>query len=166
MSSQTVLYLVIGVAVLGLLIYRQLVARPVQGSQRVMLILVIIGLIEAAQYWQRVHAGSAAIVALGGSLVLAAIFGAARAATVRIWLQNGQAWMKGNALTAVLWVAAVGAHLGYDYLVGRDKGIGGLGDATVLLYLVVSLAVQRVIVTMRAQRLTQAGTGPLGSGSL
>ena len=166
MSSQTVLYLVIGVAVLGLIIYRQMVARPVQASQRLMLILVVIGLIEAAQYWQRVHAGSAAIVALAGSLVLAAIFGAARAATVRVWMQNGQAWMKGNVLTAVLWVAAVGAHLGYDYLAGRDKGIGGLGDATVLLYLVVSLAVQRVIVTMRAERLTQAGTGPLGSGSL
>lgn len=58
MSSPTVLYLVIGVAVLGLLIYRQLVARPVQGSQR---------------------------------LVLAAIFGAARAATVRIWLRDGRA---------------------------------------------------------------------------
>jgi hypothetical protein len=30
MSSQTLSYLVIGVAVLGLLIYRQLVARPVR----------------------------------------------------------------------------------------------------------------------------------------
>ena len=64
-------------------------------------------------------------MALAGSLVLAAIFGAARAATVRVWMQNGQAWMKGNVLTAVLWVAAVGAHLGYDYLAGRDKGIAG-----------------------------------------
>jgi hypothetical protein len=166
MSSQTVLYLVIGVAVLGLLIYRQLVARPVQGNQRLVLILVIIGLIEAAQYLQKLHAGSAAFVALAGSLVLAAIFGAARAATVRIWIQDGQAWSKGNILTAALWVVALGAHLGYDYLIGQHKDIGGLGDATVLLYLAVSLAVQRVIVVLRAQRLSPAVPGPMGRSSL
>lgn len=166
MSSQTVLYLVIGVAVLGLLIYRQLVARPVQGNQRLVLILVLIGLIEAAQYLQKLHAGSAAIVALAGSLVLAAIFGAARAATVRIWIQDGQAWSKGNILTAALWVVALGAHLGYDYLIGQHKDIGSLGDATVLLYLAVSLAVQRVIVVLRAQRLSPAVPGPMRRSSL
>ncbi|MFZ0046133.1 MAG: hypothetical protein WAL16_09880 [Streptosporangiaceae bacterium] len=166
MSSQTVLYLVIGVAVLGLLIYRQLVARPVQGNQRLVLILVIIGLIETAQYLQKLHAGSAAIVALAGSLVLAAIFGAARAATVRIWIQDGQAWSKGNILTAALWVVALGAHLGYDYLIGQHKDIGSLGDATVLLYLAVSLAVQRVIVVLRAQRLSPAVPGPVRRSSL
>lgn len=166
MSSQTVLYLVIGVAVLGLLIYRQLVARPVQGNQRLVLILVIIGLIETAQYLQKLHAGSAAIVALAGSLVLAAIFGAARAATVRIWIQDRQAWSKGNILTAALWVVALGAHLGYDYLIGQHKDIGSLGDATVLLYLAVSLAVQRVIVVLRAQRLSPAVPGPVRRSSL
>ncbi|MFY9888819.1 MAG: hypothetical protein WAK71_10970 [Streptosporangiaceae bacterium] len=166
MSSQTVLYLVIGVAVLGLLIYRQLVARPVQGNQRLVLILVIIGLIETAQYLQKLHASSAAIVALAGSLVLAAIFGAARAATVRIWIQDGQAWSKGNILTAALWVVALGAHLGYDYLIGQHKDIGSLGDATVLLYLAVSLAVQRVIVVLRAQRLSPAVPGPVRRSSL
>jgi hypothetical protein len=164
MSSQTLTYLVLGVAVLGLLIYRQLVARPVQGNQRLMLILGLVGLVETAQFFQKQHAGTAAIMALAGSLVLAAAFGAARAATVRIWMQNGQAWVKGNILTAALWVLAVGAHLGYDYLVGQDKGVGGIGDATVLLYLAVSLAVQRVIVGLRAERLEPAATGRLGSG--
>jgi len=130
------------------------------------LILVIIGLIEAAQYLQKLHAGSAAIVALAGSLVLAAIFGAARAATVRIWIQDGQAWSKGNILTAALWVVALGAHLGYDYLIGQHKDIGSLGDATVLLYLAVSLAVQRVIVVLRAQRLSPAVPGPVRRSSL
>lgn len=165
MSSQTLLYLVIGVAVLGLLIYRQLVARPVQGNQRLMLILAIIGLVEAVQYMQKHHAGTTAVIALIGSLILAAIFGAARAATVKIWMQNGQAWSKGNLLTAALWVLAVGAHLGYDYLIGQHKDIGDLGGATVLLYLAVSLAVQRVIVTIRAQRRDPAAVGWMGPGS-
>ncbi|HXB49947.1 MAG TPA: hypothetical protein VNW50_19465 [Streptosporangiaceae bacterium] len=166
MSSQSLLYLVIGVAVLGLLIYRQLSARPVQSSQRFVLILVIIGLIETAQYLQKLHAGSAAIVALIGSLVLAALFGAMRAATVRIWLQDGQIWAKGNLLTAALWIAALAAHLGYDYLIGQHKDIGGLGDATLVLYLAISLAVQRVIVSARTQRLNPSSAGPMGSGSI
>jgi hypothetical protein len=165
MSSQSLLYLVVGIAVLGVLIYRQLRVRPVRGSQRIVLVLVIIGLVEAVQYVQKLHAGSAAVIALIGSLVLAALFGAARAATVKIWMQDGQAWVKGNLLTAALWVVALGAHLGYDYLIGQHKDIGDLGDATVLLYLAVSLAVQRVIVTARAQRMNPAPMGPMGSGS-
>jgi hypothetical protein len=166
MSSQSLFYLVIGVAVLGLLIYRQLRARPVRGNQRIVLVLVIIGLIEAVQYIQNLHAGSAAVVALVGSLVLAALFGAARAATVRIWMQDGQAWVKGNLLTAALWVVALAAHLGYDYLIGQHKDIGDLGDATVLLYLAISLAVQRVIVTARAQRLDPMSVSRVGPGPL
>ena len=166
MSSQTLLYLVLGIAVLGLLIYRQLIARPVRGNQRIVLILLIVGLLEAVQVVQKLHAGSAPAIALAGSLVLAALFGAARAATVKIWVQDGQAWVKGNVLTAALWVAAVAAHLGYDYLIGQHKDIGNLGDATVLLYLAVSLAVQRVIVSARAERLDPVSIGRIGPGSL
>jgi hypothetical protein len=156
MSSQTTLNLVIGVAVLGLLIYRQLRSRPVRGNQRLVLALVVIGLIEAVEYMQRPHSGSIAIVALAGSLVLAAVLGAARAATVRVWMQNGQPWAQGNLLTAALWVVALGAHLGYDYLVGQHRDVGGLGSATVVLYLAVSLGVERVIVALRAQRIDRA----------
>lgn len=163
MSSQTVLYLVIGVAVLGLLIVRQLRTRPVRGNERLILILGIIGLVEAVEYMQKLHAGSTAYVALIGSLVLAAIFGVARAATVHVWVENGVALVKGNVLTAVLWVAAVAAHLGYDYLIGQHKDIGNLGDATVLLYLAVSLAVQRVVTSARANRLGAAPSSSFGT---
>jgi hypothetical protein len=162
MSSQTTLNLVIGVAVLALLIYRQLRARPVRGNQRLVLVLVVIGLIEAVQYMQKLHSVSVAIVALAGSLVLAAVFGAARAATVRLWVQDGQPWAQGNLLTAALWVLALAAHLGYDYLVGQHKDIGGIGTATVILYLAVSLGVQRLIVTLRAQRLDPVAAGRVG----
>ncbi|HEY2506146.1 MAG TPA: hypothetical protein VGI58_06500 [Streptosporangiaceae bacterium] len=164
MSSQTALELVVGVAVLALLIYRQLSSRPVRTNPRLLVILVVIGLFETVGYFNKVHAGTAAVIALVGSLVLAAAFGAVRAVTVKIWLQDGQPWSKGNLLTAGLWILALAAHLGYDYLIGHHKGLSGLGDATILLYLVVSLAVQRLIVVARAQRLAPematAGTGP------
>jgi drug/metabolite transporter (DMT)-like permease len=154
MSSQTVYQLVIGVAVLALLIYRQVQRRPVtQARQRVGLILGVIGLVLAVQYLQK-HSGTVVIAALIGSLVLAAGFGAARAATVRLWMQSGQPWSQGNWLTVLLWVIAVAAHLGLDALLGSHKGLSGLGSATLVLYLAVSLIVQFLIVNYRAQRLS------------
>ena len=166
MSSQTTLNLVIGDAVLALLIYRQLRARPVRGNQRLVLVLVVVGLIEAVQFLQKLHSVSVAIIALAGSVVLAAVFGAARAATVRVWIQDGQPWAQGNLVTAALWVVALAAHLGYDYLVGQHKDIGSIGTATVVLYLAVSLGVQRLIVAVRAQRLDPVTLSRVGPGSV
>jgi uncharacterized membrane protein len=156
-SSQTVVQLVIGVLILGLVIYRQLRARPLRANQRLLLILLVIGVIETWQYFQNgKHSASAAAVALVGSLVLAAVFGAVRAFTVRIWQQDGQPWVQGNLLTAVLWVVALAAHLGFDYLVGQHKDIGDIGNATVVLYLVASLGVQRAVMIYRSQRMDPA----------
>ncbi len=162
MSSQTVFELLLGVVVLGLLVYRQLQKRPVsQGRQRAGLIIGVIGVIETVNYLGKVHAGSVVVAALAGSLVLAAVFGAVRAATVRIWMQDGRPWSQGNWLTAVLWVVALAVHLGYDALLGNSRGLSGLGSATILLYLAVSLLVQYVVVSYRAQRLgAQSGAAP------
>ena len=154
MSSQTVTELVIGVLILGLLVFRQLQARPLRANQRLLLILLVLGVVETWQYLEGLrHAASAAVVALIGSLALAAMFGAVRAFTVRIWRQDGQPWVQGNALTAALWVVALAAHLGFDYLVEQHKDIGNIGNATVVLYLVASLGVQRAVMIYRAQRL-------------
>ena len=34
-----------------------------------------------------------------------------------MWVRGGQAWRQGNLLTAVLWLATLAVHLGYDRLV-------------------------------------------------
>jgi hypothetical protein len=104
---------------------------------------------------------------VAGSLVLAAAFGAARAPTVRVWRENGQLLRKGTWVTALLWVLAVGAHLGYDYLIAghiAGKDGGDVGAATVLLYLVVSLTVQRFVLLRRVARgEAAAGPGPMSA---
>jgi len=152
--------IVLGAAVLALLIYRQLAARPVNASAlRILAILGVIGVVQTAQFLGQHHSGMVTYAAIAGSLLIAAVFGAVRAATVRIWLQNGQAWSRGNWLTACLWVAAVAAHLGYDALVADGHGDSGLGSATVVLYLAISLGFQRVIVQQRASRLVAAPAG-------
>ena len=143
---------ILGVAVLALLIYRQLSVRPVNASAlRLIAVLLVIGLLQTYRYLSQHHAHPLIFAALGGSLVLAAIFGALRARTVRVWLDDGQAWSQGNWLTAVLWIAALAAHLDYDILVGHGNAIRGLGVATIVLYLAISLGFQRVLVMQRAR---------------
>lgn len=159
--------IVLGVVVLALLIYRQVIARPVRArGLQIVAILAVIGVLQTVQYFDKYHSSDGTYAALGGSLVLAAIFGALRSATIRLWVQDGQVWQKGNWLTAGLWVVALGAHLGYDALVARGHGHGApsVGDATVVLYLAVSLGIQRLITQQRADRVLPGGGGP-GQGA-
>ena len=158
--------IILGVLVLGLVIYRQLVARPINArGLRLLVVLAVIGVVETVNYLQKYHGGPRTYAALGGSLVLAAVFGVLRAGTVRLWSQDGQVWSKGNWLTAALWIIAIAVHLGYDALVAHGHGInGGVGAATVVLYLGVSLGVQRLVAQYRASRMGLAPLGSPGSG--
>ena len=158
-----VLDIILGLAVLALLIYRQLFAHQVNAAAlRLFVILVIIGVLQTYQFLSKNHAHPLTIAAIAGSVLLAAIFGWLRARTVRVWLgDDGQAWSKGNWLTAVLWVVSLAAHLGYDILVAHGPAARGLGTATIVLYLAVSLGFQRVLVLQRAHRLQPAGPGPV-----
>ena len=150
--------LVIGILVLGLVIYRQLIPRRVRSNMRIVLVLAVIGLIETVQYLNGRHLDATLIAEILGSLVLAAVFGLARASTVRLFLRDGQWWSRGNWVTAILWIVSVAAHLGFDYLVGgRGAGSASFGNATILLYLAVTFAVQRMVVIARSQRMSISG---------
>ena len=86
----------IGLAVLALVLFRQLQVRPVRDNMRLPLILTIVGVVELVQFLQHGHHVTSVVVALAGSLVIAAVFGVIRAATVRVWVDGGQAWRQGN----------------------------------------------------------------------
>jgi hypothetical protein len=169
MSGANLANLIIGIAVLALVLSMQLVTRRLSESYRLSVVLAAIGIVEFADFLNghpRDDGGIAAAVV--GSLVLAAGFGAARALTVRVWRENGQLLRRGTWLTALLWVASLAAHLGYDYLVaghvtGKNGGnVGNVGNATIILYLVVTLTVQRFILLNRVTRQEAAGQIPLG----
>ncbi|MGH3199310.1 MAG: hypothetical protein ACRDOH_14445 [Streptosporangiaceae bacterium] len=149
-------YLLIGLAVLAFILYRQLQVRPVRDNMRLPLILAIIGVVELTRFLQHGHHGAGVIFALAGSLILAAVFGAIRAPTVRVWMDGGRAWRQGTWLTAVLWVVSLGVHLGYDYLVDGKGAQAGLGSASLLLYFGVTFTIQRLIIQARAQRIADA----------
>jgi len=167
MSGANATNLIIGVAVVALLVSRQLMARRLNDNYRLSVILAIIGLVQFVNFIKSVHGphdDGRIIVAVVGSLLLAGVLGAARALTVRVWQRDdGQLMRRGTWLTAVLWLVAFAAHLGYDYLVAghvTGKNGGDVGNATIVLYLVVSLTVQRYIMLARAARQDAAGQIP------
>jgi hypothetical protein len=166
MSSGDVVSLVVGLAVLAWVLVRQLSTRRLSESYRLSLILAVIGIVEFANFLGgHPHDDGGIAVAVVGSLVIAAAFGAIRALTVGVWRENGQLLRKGTWLTAVLWILSLAAHLGYDDLVAghvTGKNGGNVGDATVLLYLVVTLTIQRFVLLNRVARQEAAGTLPAG----
>jgi hypothetical protein len=167
MTSSNIVDILVGVAVLVFILARQLQVRPIRDTNRLPLLLAVIGVIEIAQFLDHGHHGTGTVVALAGSLVIAAVFGAIRAATTHVWVDGSQALRQGNWLTAVLWILSLGAHLGYDYLIDGKGPNAGLGSASLLLYLAVTFTIQRLILQARAQRIASAnpqGTGSYGSG--
>jgi len=166
MSDATVANLVIGLAVLTLVVSLQLVPRRLRENYRMSIILLVIGVYQFVEFLQgHPHGNDGRIVAaVVGSLVLAAALGVARVPTVRVWRQDGQLLRQGTWLTAALWVVAFAAHLGYDYIVAGDitgKNGSTVGNATIVLYLVVSLTVQRFLLLSRVARLEAAGQLPV-----
>lgn len=167
MSGANLTSLVIGIAVLALLLWRQLATRRLRESYRFAVILAVIGVIEFANFLGgHPDDGGAIAAAVAGSLVLAAVFGWIRALTVRVWRgSDRQLYRKGNWLTAALWIVSLAVHLGYDSLVAGHitaKHGGSVADATVVLYLVITLTVQRYALLRRVARQEAAGQVPVG----
>jgi hypothetical protein len=165
MSGANLADLIFGIAVLALLLSRQLVTRRLSENYRLSVILAVIGVVEFVDFLSgHPHHDGGIAAAVIGSLILAAGFGWVRALTVQVWRQDGQVWRKGTWVTAVLWVLSLAVHLGYDYLVAghiTGKTGGNVGDATILLYLVVTLTVQRYALLTRVARQEAAGQLPV-----
>ncbi|MCY0869424.1 MAG: hypothetical protein OWT27_02410 [Firmicutes bacterium] len=147
MNSQTVLSLVIGLAVLALLIYRQVRRRRVRTGNRTFtlpLVLCVVGALDVSNVNTHHALTSTQWVHLAISLIVFGIgFGAWRAFTVRLWREDGALWRQGTWLTVALWLIAVAGHTALD-------GLGAVGSATLLLYLGVTLATQRIVMLTRS----------------
>ena len=74
MSASEIANILIGFAVLAFVLYRQLQPRLIRDNVRLPIILSIIGVIELVQFLGK-HHGPRTFLVLGGSLVLAVVFG-------------------------------------------------------------------------------------------
>ena len=159
MSADAIVHIVIGVAVVAFVIVRQLRARPAaeRSALRMIVVLAVIGIIQirSAVNGHSVDAETVALVVVG--LVAGAVLGLVRAMTVTVWRSpDGVAWRRGTMVTAALWIVSLGVHLGIDVAVDRSTTAHVLGAATILLYVAVTLGVQREVVRARASRIAIA----------
>ncbi len=172
MNTQLVQNILVGLVVVGFLLYRQLTTTSLRTDRgpRAMIILGAVGLYQVVAFAQ--HGGRIAPVVVGAmmvSLVLAAVLSVARTFTVKLW-RTDAGWMRrGTPLTLVLWLVSIGSHLGIDalgaHLAPAGQNAGGLGQATLLLYLAVSIGLQNVLLTKRVAQLEQGSHSPAAPGT-
>jgi hypothetical protein len=145
--------LLIALAVLAWLLWRQLQVRELRRDRGMLLplILVAAGVAEIANYAHDhpLHPTGYTLLAL--SIVVAAAFGALRASTVRLWIADGRLLRQGTYVTCALWLVAIAIHFAGDYAIAPHDA-DRLGGVSLLLYLGVTLAVQRLCLNERARR--------------
>ncbi len=139
--------LLLGLVVLALLLYRQVKKRPVRASPILPLVLLVIGFAELTSFARAHPLTPTETGLLTLSLLAFAVgLGALRAFTVRLFADGGRLMRQGSWVTVLLWLLAVGLHL----VVDSGNGVGG---ATLLLYLGLTLGTQQVVVQWRARRM-------------
>jgi len=145
--------------VLVLIIVRQLRPRPVREERpyTIIAILAVVGVVETVDFARGTSVSAAAWALLALSLAVALGFGALRGATVHVWRVDGVLTRQGNAVTIALWLVGLAVHIGVDRLIEHaDSDAQGLGYSSLLLYLAVTLAAQRVVTLERARRMDRA----------
>ena len=148
--------ILIGVVVVGLLLVRQMQARPTRetSSVRIVLVLAVIGIFQIKDAIGSQSLGATTVGWLVLSLIIGAAMGAIRAVTVKIWrTDTGVAWRKGTTLTAALWLISLVVHFVLEAEINHSTKLAALGASSILLYLAVTLGVQREIVRWRAAKL-------------
>ncbi len=152
------LSVVIGVAVLGWVIWNQVRVREFTPRRvRIAGILGVVGVVQIAQ-----ATGAAQVSALGWTLLatglaVGAALGLLRAATVNLWVADGKVFTQGHWGTAALWLVGIGVHVGLDLLAGVvAPSAATLNSSSILLFIAVSLGAQGLVTMQRARSLPGA----------
>ncbi|MFI0981429.1 hypothetical protein ACH4SP_31025 [Streptomyces sp. NPDC021093] len=154
--------LALPVLAVGLVVRRQLTARPVRRTASLVTpaVLGALGLaglaLGIATVVEDHHPLTALPLALlVASLAVAAAFGTARARTVRVWRdpRSRTVLRKGTASTTGLWAASVVTHLLLSLWIDHAAGAGVLGPVSLYAYLAIGLGVQNLLVRGRATAL-------------
>lgn len=159
----TSLNVLVGLAVIVLVVHRQVRVRPLRGANTAMLAVIgLVGLVQTYDYLHgggAVDAGSVAAVLLG--FAAAAALAWPRVWSMRTWRGPDGVWMtRGTALTVAMWALAVGVHVAISLtlplVLGERADLsGGLEQATIVLYVLVTLGVQSALRTRKIPTATR-----------
>ena len=150
MNTQYIPTVILGVALVLFIIYRQLMRRPVEDRQLVVVPLVLAGL-GLYNLDKQPPGMSAAVTALVASLVIAVVLGLARGRSMRVWQEAGSVLRQGAPITVVLWIIAIVLRIGIGAIAHRAGVAQSVTFGELPLFLGVTLAAQNVVIWMRAQ---------------
>lgn len=145
-AGTTVVSIVISVAILALILYRQLQVRRTSSRMVLPIVVLVIGVVSLTRGSTRLTGGE-----LGILIALLAVdaggLGAVRALTVRLWRDQQDVLRQGTWVTIVLWLVGLGIHEGVD-------AIAHIPASSTLLYLGVTLLAQQAVLQLRVSRMT------------
>ncbi|WP_143461931.1 hypothetical protein [Levilactobacillus enshiensis] len=141
---------VLGMWLVWMVVKRQLAPRVIRFKVKFLGLVILLGMASISDAFQKQHLQitvQQAVIFGSLSLLGAVLFGALRAQSYRLWINEaGVVMRQGNWLTLLWWVIGVAVHLGVDQLWTGSS-------TTLLLYLGTTLLVQRGTVWWLAQRL-------------
>jgi hypothetical protein len=156
-ASTTAVTVVISLAVLAFILYRQRQVRRASPTLVLPVILIVIGLVELASLSRGSNKLTSAEI--GILIVLLALdavgLGAVRALTVRLW-HDGQAVLRqGTWLTVGLWLVGIVIHEAVDL-------VAHIPSTSLLLYLGLTLLAQQLVLQTRVNRMERQPGSPAG----
>ena len=153
MNVSAVLNALLVLGLVGWVLYRQTIARPVVARRLWILpgILVVIG-IAAISHVDNGNLSATATLYLAIDLVASVVFGAVRGYYVRVFERDGVMWRQGGAVTLALWVVSIGIRVVVAIFAGR-AGAGNVSNASLELALGITLLAQNGVVALRGSRM-------------
>jgi hypothetical protein len=156
-TPTSTLDIVISLAVLVFILYRQWQVRPARGTFLLPIILLVLGFAGFAAGTGNGRLTSEHVAILVALLAGDAIgLGVLRAWTVRLWRQDATFLRQGTWLTIGLWLVGVAIHEVVDILVDLPAG-------SLLIYFGVTLAAQQLVIQARVSRLERQPVGATGA---
>jgi hypothetical protein len=159
-GSSVGIAVVISLAVLALILWRQLQVRRASPTLLLPAILIVLGVASLAT----MSKDSTTRLTLGDIGILlallvgdAVVLGALRAWTVKLWREGADVLRQGTWITVVLWLVGIAIHEVVDL-------VAHIPSSSLLLYLGVTLLAQQLVLQTRVNRMAQepgnVTTGP------
>ena len=139
-------------ALVGWVLYRQTVARPVVARRLVILpgILVVIG-IAGISHVDNGLLSSTALLYVAIDLLASVALGGLRGCFVRVYERDGVMWRQGGVITVALWVVSIAVRAVIAIL-ATNAGVGNISNASLELALGATLLAQNGVVALRGTR--------------
>ncbi len=148
----------IAVLVVAFVCFRQLQTRSIREERGLLLYVLVfaLGVLQTSTFLQSHAVGSTVVVLVVVSLVVGLGLGALRGRLTHLWRADGQLLRRGNPWTIAIWVLGIGIHLAIDlYSRQLDHAAEGLATSTLLLYIGLSLGMQRLVLLRRAKTIVE-----------